>query len=85
MGVFTTCGGLSRVIGPIAISTIYQHLGTYWTFGSILVILGVALFLAIVSYQNFKVKEDVINPSTDSKQAQNDTVKKSGSDNNVQL
>ena len=77
MGVFTTCGGLSRVVGPIGTSTVYQHWGTYWTFGSVLMILGVALFLAIISYRNFKAREDIINPSANPKQAQNDAIKKS--------
>ena len=57
MGIFTTCGGLSRVIGPICTSFIYQNYGTYWTYGSILLILVLALIMATISFNNFKLSE----------------------------
>ena len=57
MGVFTTCGGLSRVIGPIGTSSLYQHYGTYSVYGAIIGILAIALIMAIVSFKKFKVRE----------------------------
>ena len=57
MGLFTTCGGLSRVFGPIGTSALYQHFGTYWTYGAILIVLGIALIMAIVSFRKFKVRQ----------------------------
>lgn len=63
MGVFTTCGGLSRVFGPIATSTMYQHLGTYWTYGCLIIILLLALIFALAAYQSFKKKEVIAIPS----------------------
>ena len=59
MGIFTTCGGLSRVIGPIGTSTIYQRYGTYAVYSFVLVILAVALIMSIVSFKSFKVREHI--------------------------
>ena len=59
MGVFTTCGGLSRVIGPIGTSSLYQHYGTYAVYGAILGILAIALIMAIVSFKQFKKRENI--------------------------
>ena len=56
MGIFTTCGGLSRVIGPIGTSSLYQHYGTYAVYGAIIGILIIALIMAIVSFKKFKVR-----------------------------
>ena len=50
MALLTMSGGLSRVIGPICISTVYQSLGLYYTIGGICVALVVALMLTIVAY-----------------------------------
>ena len=71
MGIFTTCGGLSRVFGPIGTSAIYQHFGTYWTYGAILIVLGIALFMAVISFRKFKVREVIQErlPSTSSSNA----------------
>ena len=59
MGIFTTCGGLSRVIGPIGTSSLYQHYGTYAVYGSIIGILVLALIMAIVSFKSFKVRPKI--------------------------
>ena len=59
MGIFTTCGGLSRVIGPIGTSSLYQHYGTYAVYGAIIGILVIALIMAIVSFKRFKVRPQV--------------------------
>ena len=59
MGIFTTCGGLSRVIGPIGTSTIYQRYGTYAVYGFILTVLAIALLMSIVSFKSFKPREHV--------------------------
>ena len=72
MGVFTTCGGLSRVIGPIGTSSLYQHYGTYAVYGAIIGILIVALIMAIVSFKKFKVR-DKIQPENCSNTYKDDT------------
>ena len=59
MGIFTTCGGLSRVIGPIGTSSLYQHYGTYAVYGSIIGILVIALIMAIVSFKSFKARPKI--------------------------
>ena len=59
MGIFTTCGGLSRVIGPIGTSSLYQHYGTYAVYGAIIGILIIALIMAIVSFKRFKVRPHI--------------------------
>ena len=81
MGIFTTCGGLSRVIGPIGTSTIYQHYGTYATYGAILVVLAIALIMASISFKSFKMREpaksgSISNASTVEYQCSKDTSKK---------
>lgn len=51
MGVLTTSGSLSRVLGPICASQIYQHYGTYWLFSTVLVFLLIGLGLASIFYK----------------------------------
>jgi MFS family permease len=72
MGIFTTCGGLSRVIGPIGTSSLYQHYGTYAVYGAILGILAIALIMSIVSFKSFKVRAK-IQPELSSNTCKNDT------------
>ena len=59
MGIFTTCGGLSRVIGPIGTSSLYQHYGTYAVYFAIIGILVLALIMALISFKRFKVRPQI--------------------------
>ena len=55
MGILTTSGALSRVIGPIGVAYVYQAYGTYWTFGAICTILTLSMLTAVLSYRRLKV------------------------------
>ena len=55
MGILTTSGSLSRVIGPIGVSFVYQAFGTYFTFGGICAILSLALLAGVLAYPQLKV------------------------------
>lgn len=48
MGVLTAAGSLARALGPIAVTTLYQHTGPQITFASIdgLVFVGILILLA---------------------------------------
>ena len=56
MGILTTSGSLSRVIGPVGVSYVYQAYGTYFTFGGVCTILTMALLAGVLSYPRLKVK-----------------------------
>ena len=51
MGVLTTSGSLSRVLGPIGISNVYQSEGLYYTTGGIAVVLLIALIFTLIAYK----------------------------------
>ena len=55
MGILTTSGALSRVIGPIGVAYVYQAYGTYYTFGGICIILTLSMLTAVLSYRRLKV------------------------------
>ena len=55
-GILATSSSLAKIIGPIGVSYVYETLGTYAIFGGISVILGIALFDAILLYPQVKVK-----------------------------
>ena len=52
--MLTLCGSFSRVVGPIAVSYIYEKLGIYWAYGIILIVLTVALILILTTYKKLK-------------------------------
>ena len=54
--MLTLCGSLSRVVGPIAVSYIYEELGTYWAYGIIIIVLSLALIMILLSYSKLKPK-----------------------------
>ena len=56
--MLTLCGSLSRVVGPIAVSWIYEKQGTYWAFGVIIIVLVVAILLVLISYPKLKPKRN---------------------------
>lgn len=43
MGLLTGAGCLSRVLGPVCVTHIYEELGTIWTFGITTVMMVVTL------------------------------------------
>ena len=55
-GILATSSSLAKIIGPIGVSYVYETFGTYAIFGGISVILGIALFDAILLYPQVKVK-----------------------------
>ena len=55
MGILTTSGSFSRVIGPIGVAYVYQAYGTYWTFGTVSAILTLSMLTAVLSYRHLKV------------------------------
>ena len=79
MGIFTTCGGLSRVIGPIGTSSLYQHKGLYAVYFAILGILAIAMIMAMVSFKAFKTREQIKSEaSTNTAKMNNDSDNPSG-------
>ena len=55
-GILATSSSLAKIIGPIGVSYVYETFGTYAIFGGISVILGIALFDAMLLYPQVKVK-----------------------------
>ncbi|XP_066988694.1 major facilitator superfamily domain-containing protein 8-like isoform X5 [Macrobrachium rosenbergii] len=51
MGILTSTGSCSRVIGPIGVSYVYTMLGTRWTFGILFSILATTVVLASIFYR----------------------------------
>ncbi|XP_064098399.1 major facilitator superfamily domain-containing protein 8-like isoform X2 [Macrobrachium nipponense] len=51
MGILTSTGSCSRVIGPIGVSYVYTMLGTRWTFGILFSILATSVVLASIFYR----------------------------------
>ncbi len=51
MGLLSAFGSLSRVLGPIFVSYIYTHYGTYLTVLSMVVSLLISLVITIVFYK----------------------------------
>ncbi|XP_069944648.1 major facilitator superfamily domain-containing protein 8 isoform X2 [Cherax quadricarinatus] len=43
MGILTSTGGLSRVVGPIFVSYLYTALGTRWTFGILFLLMCIVV------------------------------------------
>lgn len=58
MGVLTMSGSLSRVLGPIFVSFVYQSYGVGWTNGSVLLVLGAAFVLNLVAYKRLAFADD---------------------------
>ena len=58
LGMLGMCGSLSRVVGPIVVSYIYEELGTYWSYGIIIFVLSLALILILLSYTRLKPKDN---------------------------
>ena len=54
--MLTLCGSLSRVVGPIAVSYVYEKLGTYWSYGIVIVALSFSLLLVLITYPKLKPK-----------------------------
>ena len=50
-GVITTSGSLSRVVGPIAMSSIYQLFGLYASTGFVAGLLLLAMVITLVAYK----------------------------------
>lgn len=51
MGILTSTGSFSRVIGPIFVAYIYTELGTRWTFSLLLCTMVCTLFLDLILYK----------------------------------
>lgn len=48
MGIMTASGCLSRVMGPVFVTYIYEEYGTIWTFGSTSVMMCVCLLWLLI-------------------------------------
>ncbi|XP_068231159.1 major facilitator superfamily domain-containing protein 8-like isoform X1 [Palaemon carinicauda] len=53
MGILTSTGSFSRVVGPIGVSYVYTMLGTRWTFGILFFMLASTVVLASIFYKRF--------------------------------
>lgn len=53
MGILTSTGSLSRVIGPIFVSYIYTELGTRWTFSLLSCAMIFTFLLDLILYRRF--------------------------------
>ena len=51
MGLLSSFGSLSRVLGPIAVSYIYTNYGTYLVIGLMCASMVVALVLTLIFYK----------------------------------
>ena len=49
--MFATAGSIARVLGPLAVTKIYEKYGTYFMIGSVTSTLTVSLFGTILSYK----------------------------------
>ncbi|XP_023339903.1 major facilitator superfamily domain-containing protein 8 isoform X2 [Eurytemora carolleeae] len=54
LGLLTTFGSLARVIGPLAVSSLYAEYGTYLIFGLITGSLVLAAILTLISFKKLK-------------------------------
>ena len=51
MGALTAAGSLSRVLGPIFVTFVYQELGTYFTFGLVTLSMVITLITTLVLWR----------------------------------
>ncbi|CAL4112958.1 unnamed protein product, partial [Meganyctiphanes norvegica] len=51
MGILTSVGSFSRILGPIFVSYMYTELGTRWTFGSLFSVLALSVLVVSLCYK----------------------------------
>ncbi|XP_068249809.1 major facilitator superfamily domain-containing protein 8-like [Palaemon carinicauda] len=51
MGILTSIGSFSRMTGPIFVSYMYTELGTRWTFGLLVIVMMIVIFLTLAFYK----------------------------------
>ena len=50
MGVLTAAGSLARMVGPIFVSTLYEHTGPEVTFATVDGIVGIGILILLVFF-----------------------------------
>ncbi len=50
MGAITASGSLARVLGPLAVSSVYNNFGLYATSGLVVALMLVTLVITVVTY-----------------------------------
>jgi len=57
MGLLTTSGSLSRVVGPIGLAVLYQNVGIYYSVGTVAIALCLSLMVTVINYDRLAPKK----------------------------
>lgn len=58
MGIYTSAGCLSRIVGPVVVGLIYTRYGTAWTFGLTIIVMIPPMILLYILRDRLDIKSE---------------------------